>query len=122
MARTTRTIQNAGRFTRISLRLHAAGLTGWLCPVRGRMSSRLRLLEVSLNQDKPPEKPSVYAKNPHLSGRLNPGVQLAQIAAMTRLLPRAHSLTWFVASALVTTMTLSSAAQTRIEPHKNSYS
>ena len=41
---------------------------------------------------------------------------------MTRLLPRANSLTWFVASALVTTITLSPTAQTRIEPHKNSYS
>jgi len=41
---------------------------------------------------------------------------------MTRLLPRATSLTWFVASALVTTITLSPTAQTRIEPHKNSYS
>jgi hypothetical protein len=41
---------------------------------------------------------------------------------MTRLLPRHHSLTWFAASALVTTMTLSPSAQTRIEPHKNSYS
>src|SRR4029453_15310796 len=66
--------------------------------------------------------PSDLGLNSHQTVLRDPGVFLAAMGAMTRLLPRPPPLAWFAASALVTTMTLSPSAQTRIEPHKNSYS